>query len=53
MNNAGLGYLVLFCILISPLVFWLWHITAKTLEKDTYKDEFDKCQERSDFWGLL
>ena len=38
--NIGFGYLLLFGILTSPLIFWLWHITAKTLGKDSYKMVF-------------
>jgi len=33
-----MGYLILFFILTSPLVFWLYHITFK--EYDKYKGEF-------------
>ena len=51
MNN-GWGYLFLFGILSAPFVFWCYSRISKTI-KDNYKDEFDKCQERSDFNGLL
>jgi hypothetical protein len=51
--NDGWGYLLLFGILASPLVFWLWNLTAKTMKKDTYKDEFDKEQEKMDYWCAL
>ena len=47
--NIGFGYLLLFGILTAPLIFWLWHLTAKSMSKDIYEDEFGKCQEKADF----
>lgn len=34
-----MGYLILFLVLSSPVIFWLYKETAKTL-KDDYKNEF-------------
>lgn len=53
MHNIGLGYLVLFCILTAPFVFWCYNRISKTLSKDDYKDEFDREQEWADYWNLL
>lgn len=47
--NIGWQYLILFGILTAPFVFWVWHEIGKTIEEDTYKDEFDRCQEKADF----
>ena len=47
--NIGWQYLLLFGVLTAPFVFWCWKETIKTLERDNYKDEFDKCQEKADF----
>ena len=52
--NIGWQYLLLFAVLASPFFFWLYEVYRKSFkEKDTYKDEFDRCQERADFWNLL
>ena len=38
MDN-GWGYLILFGILVSPLVFWAWHSIGKSIKrKGPYDD---------------
>lgn len=52
----GWQCLILFFLISAPFVFWVYLMTMRESESELAsqaKDEFEKCQEKSDKWGLL